>query len=307
MNLIGFKRLLVFGIFGSVASACTSGGGSDGGVDTPTNLDPPTLGEEPDRWQPQVGASWWWQIENTSELDVDLEVDVFDVDLFEGEESGKIAELVGAGSRVVCYFSAGTYEPNRPDAASFTDDAVISGSNLPQFSEELWLNIGNADALENVIKAIMRARLDLAEASGCDAVEPDNVDGHENDETFGMISASDQLNYNSWIATEAHERGLSVGLKNDLSQVETLSEIFDFAINEQCYGFGNQCAVYETTFLAADKPVFNQEYAASGGGGSVSEQDYINAACPYFQSQQISSLWKRGLNLDGQGVTICAP
>ncbi len=87
----------------------------------------------------------------------------------------------------------------------------------------------------------------------------------------------------------------------------TLSESFDFAINEQCYGFGNACMVYETTFLAAGKPVFNQEYATIGDGGSVGEQDYINAACPYFQSQQISSLWKRGLNLDGQGVRICTP
>jgi len=55
------------------------------------------------------------------------------------------------------------------------------------------------------LKPIMAARLDLARTKGCDAVDPDNVDGHTQDSGFA-ISYADQLAYNRWMATEAHAR-----------------------------------------------------------------------------------------------------
>ncbi len=256
-------------------------------------------------WTPAVGTSWWWQIENTAATDVTIDADVFDVDLFGGGESGKIAELRGAGKRVICYFSAGTYEPYRPDADDFTANALISDATLPEFSDETWLNIGDEAALEQSIKPVMRARMDLAQSLGCDAVEPDNVDGYANGETQGRISADDQLAYNRWLAGAAHERGLSVGLKNNVEQVPALVSEFDFAINEQCYAFDNECVAYESTFLAAGKAVFSQEYGSNGGGGGITESEFTTAACPYFKSQNISSLWKQALNVDGQNVTVC--
>ena len=39
------------------------------------------------------------------------------------------------------------------------------------------------------------------------------------------------------LADLAHERGLSIGLKNDLDQVADLVDHFDFAINEQCFQY----------------------------------------------------------------------
>ncbi|MFK8080495.1 MAG: endo alpha-1,4 polygalactosaminidase [Granulosicoccus sp.] len=257
------------------------------------------------RWKPALGASWWWQIENSEGLDVSIEADMFDIDLFDGAESGKIADLRDLGKRVVCYFSAGTYEPWRPDASRFTADSLISESNLPQFDDEVWLDIGNQTALENVIKPIMQARLDFARTQGCDGVEPDNVDGYSNSETQGRISAQDQLAYSRWLAQEAQSRGMSVGLKNDVEHLEELVDFFDFAVNEQCFAFGNECTAYESTFLDAGKPVFAQEYGQSGDGGQTTEARFINEACPYFQNQYISALWKQTLNLDGQGVRVC--
>lgn len=50
-----------------------------------------------------------------------------------------------------------------------------------------------------------------------DAVEPDLVEGFSNDTGF-PLTASDRLRHNRMIASIAHERGLSVGLKNDLPQ-----------------------------------------------------------------------------------------
>lgn len=268
---------------------------------------PPTNGSW---WKPQKGLLWWWQLENAANLNTSLNVDVYDIDLVEGQGAGKIAALKSKGYRVICYFSAGTYEDFRPDKNELLKNnkiALIGGSSLPQFPNEAWLAIGNTQALDTVIKPVMRARLELAKSAGCDAVEPDNVDGYDNGETQGQISKAQQLSYNRWIAAEAHNRGLSVGLKNATALLNDLKNDFDFAVNEQCYAYG-ECGAYANTFLGQNKPVFNQEYLdPEDAGGSVSKATYQGAACTYFRGQQIASLWKPGLNLNGQGVVQCQP
>ena len=62
----------------------------------------------------------------------------------------------------------------------------------------------------------------------------------------------------AFLATEAHARGLAIGLKNDLDQVGDLVSSFDFAINEQCFHY-NECDLVKP-FVAASKPVFGIEY-----------------------------------------------
>ena len=268
---------------------------------------PPTNGSW---WKPQKGLSWWWQLENAANLNTDLNVDVYDIDLVEGRDTGKIAVLKGKGYKVVCYFSAGTYEDFRPDKDELLKNnklALIGGSSLPQFPNEAWLAIGDTQALETIIKPVMRARLELAKSAGCDAVEPDNVDGYDNSETQGQITKAQQLAYNRWLATEAHSRGLSVGLKNAVALLGDLKNDFDFAVNEQCYAYG-ECGTYTNTFLAQNKPVFNQEYLdPDDAEGSVSKATFQGAACTYFRGQRVASLWKSGLNLNGQGVVQCQP
>lgn len=49
------------------------------------------------------------------------------------------------------------------------------------------------------------------------------------------------------------------GLKNAVELVPILVNKFDFALNEECHEW-NECVVYEDTFLAEGKPVFNVEY-----------------------------------------------
>ena len=61
------------------------------------------------------------------------------------------------------------------------------------------------------------------------------------------------------LATEAHARGLSIGLKNDLDQIPDLVGDFDWALDEQCWeydGVRPRCA----PFIAAGKAVFGVEY-----------------------------------------------
>lgn len=92
---------------------------------------------------------------------------------------------------------------------------------------------------------------------GCDGVEPDNVDGYSNKTGF-PLTAADQLKFNKTMAEEAHKRGLSIALKNDLDQVEELEPYFDFSVNEQCQEF-DECEML-LPFIKAGKPVFNAEY-----------------------------------------------
>ena len=78
----------------------------------------------------------------------------------------------------------------------------------------------------------MRIRLDLAVTKGCNGVEPDNADGYVNNSGF-PLSAATQLDYNRFLAGEAHNRRLSVALKNGVNQLSCLVGDFDLAINQK--------------------------------------------------------------------------
>lgn len=223
---------------------------SAGWLGCPPGANPPPGAE--DWYRPPVDATWQWQLQpdGNGEINTTYAVDVYDLDLFEAS-AALIAELQGSGRRVICYFSAGTFEDFRPDAGQFA--AADLGSTLEDFADERWLDIRS----ENV-RRILQARLDLAVERGCDCVEPDNVDAYANDSGF-PLTAEDQLDFNRFIADEAHARGLCVGLKNDLDQIAQLVGYFDFAVNEQCHEY-DECDALRP-FIDAGKPVFSAEYA----------------------------------------------
>jgi hypothetical protein len=175
--------------------------------------------------------------------------DVYDIDLFDNPRA-VIDALHQAGTKVVCYFSAGTYEPWRSDATNFPPSAL--GKPLADWPEERWLDVRSPAVLE-----VMRQRMDLAKQKGCDAVDTDNVDGYSNN-TGLPLTAADQLNYNRALAVEAHGHGLAIGLKNDLGQAAQLEPDFDFSINEQCHVY-NECDRLGV-FAEAGKAIFNIEY-----------------------------------------------
>ncbi|MEW6250277.1 MAG: endo alpha-1,4 polygalactosaminidase [Planctomycetota bacterium] len=214
-----------------------------------SNSPPPVQGEW---YRPNMNTTWQWQLQPdaTGRINTSYAADVYDVDLFEAPPT-LIEELHALNRRVICYFSAGTFENFRPDAGGF--EPAELGRRLADFADERWLDIRS----DNVYR-IMLARLDLAVQKHCDCVEPDNVDGYANDNGFGF-TAADQLEFNRFIANAAHARGLCVGLKNDLDQVPQLVAYFDFSVNEQCHEFGECDGLLP--FIAAGKPVFNAEYA----------------------------------------------
>jgi hypothetical protein len=214
--------------------------------------EPESDSEPGGRWRPGPGTSWQWQLQGT--IDTSLDVDVYDIDLFDTSAS-LIAELHADGRRVVCYFSAGSYEPWRPDADAFPE--AVKGRKMDGW-DELWLDVRRIELLAPVVEG----RLDLAVAKGCDAVEPDNVDGYANDTGFAL-SYDDQIAYNMFLAAEAHARGLSIALKNDVEQVADLVDVFDFAVNEECFSW-NECEAL-VPFVEAGKAVLGVEYELGTG------------------------------------------
>ncbi|MFI5817859.1 endo alpha-1,4 polygalactosaminidase [Streptomyces rishiriensis] len=198
-------------------------------------------------WRPRPGVEWQWQL--SGRLDTSVDVPVYDIDGFD-HDAATVAGLHHDGRRVVCYLSTGAWEDWRPDAKKFPA-AVIGESN--GWKGERWLDIRRTDVLE----PLLAARLDMCRDKGFDAVEPDNMDGYRNTTGF-PVEAADQLRYNRLVARLAHERGLSVGLKNDLDQIPALVGDFDFAVNEQCAQYG-ECAEL-TPFVEAGKAVFHVEY-----------------------------------------------
>jgi len=175
---------------------------------------------------------------------------VYDVDPRVVGAAG-VRRLRGEGRRVVCYFSAGSVEAFRGDPALPPD---VVGRPLAGYPDERWLDVRRAEVRSKVVSELDRAR-----AGGCDGVEPDNVDAYANPSGF-PLTAADQLAFNRFVAREAHRRGLTVGLKNDLDQVPGLVDEFDFAVDEQYHEYG-ECAALRP-FVAAGKPVLNAEYAA---------------------------------------------
>ena len=227
-------------------------------------------------WQPKASQhlDWQWELSDTA-IDTSFDVDMYDIDLFDSSQA-QIDELHAAGRKVVCYFSAGSWEDWRSDAGSFSE--AVKGNDLDGWAGEKWLDIRNA-----ALQPIMQARLDLAVTKKCDGVEPDNIDGYTNNTGF-PLTAADQLTYNNWLVTEAHNRNLSIGLKNDVDQINDLVGSFDWALNEECYQY-NECDGYQS-FITANKPVFGVEYNLEPA-----------AFCPQANASGYSWL-KKHLNLD---------
>jgi hypothetical protein len=198
-------------------------------------------------WRPARKTSWQWQLQGR--IDTSVDVEMYDVDLFDVAPS-TVDALRREKRVVICYFSAGSREPNRPDVARIQPSEI--GKSMAGWPGERWLDVRSKN-----IREIMRARLDLAVKKRCDGVEPDNVDGYDNETGFDL-RAGDQIDFNAFLADEAHRRGLSVGLKNAGDLAAKLEPRFDWALNEECVSKG-ECKKYRT-FLAAGKQVFHVEY-----------------------------------------------
>jgi hypothetical protein len=192
-----------------------------------------------------------WQIQFQGKLNFKVKkASVIDIDGFDNS-AATVSTLEAGGRKTLCYISAGSWENWRPDQGDFPPELL--GNVYDGYPDERWLDIRRMDLLA----PILEARIQMCKDKGFDAVDPDNLNGFENDTGF-PLTAGDQINFNAWLANLVHSKGLAVGLKNDGPQVGTLVNYYDFAIVESCFQY-EECSPYES-FVQNGKAVFAIEY-----------------------------------------------
>src|SRR5262245_34396884 len=87
-------------------------------------------------WQPEPGASW--QIQLQGDINTSYDVDMYVLDLFDTPQE-VIDELHAEQRKVICYFSAGSWEEWRTDANDFPE--IVLGKDLIGWEGERWLDI----------------------------------------------------------------------------------------------------------------------------------------------------------------------
>ncbi len=267
-------------ILATVSSVACSGAFQENpvrndGQDTPAPATP-IQPHQPNWWRPDPGSTWQWQLSDPR-IDLAIQAEIYDIDLFESDPD-MVADLQAGGSRVLCYLNAGAFENWRPDSESFPPEVL--GRSYQGWPGETWLDIRQLDLLG----PILEARLDQCRAKGFDGVEPDNIDGYQNDTGFNL-TYQDQLAFNLWLADQAHRRGLSIGLKNDSAQAADLAPYFDFALTEDC--FSEDWCEDLTPFLEEGKAVLAAEYT-----DRMSSTDFQNQVCPLAAELGISVILK---------------
>lgn len=201
-------------------------------------------------WKPQLGLSFQWQLQGT--VDTEFEANVFDIDGFDNS-AAVVAALHAKGRIVVCYFSS-QFEDWRADASQFLPADL--GRPLDEWPGEKWVDIKSPR-----VRAVMQARVNIAKAKLCDAIEWDNVDPHQQTTGFSF-SLDDTFDFLKFLSDATHNAGMAVALKNNVESLARLAPLFDMAVNEQCFEF-DECDPYKSHFTDLGKPVFNVEYAAA--------------------------------------------
>jgi hypothetical protein len=232
-------------------------------------------------YQPKIWDNMMIQLQwniNTSN-----NVEVYSIDLFD-TSAEFIQELQSQEKWVICYLSIWTFENWREDSILFPD--AVLWNDLWDWLGEKRLDISNYQDFQHIILE----RLNLAQEKWCDGIDPDNVDGFQNDTGF-ELTAEDQKEYLQFVSQEAKKRNLLIGLKNNLTQISELEPYFDFAINESCFDW-NECE-YLSTFIENDKPVFWLQYNKT-----------LNDFCPKAQEMKMSFALAN-YQLDGTKMEFC--
>ncbi|KAI9733676.1 MAG: hypothetical protein M1834_003278 [Cirrosporium novae-zelandiae] len=286
--LIVIIAALTIGLGIGLTRGSSSGNDNEGGSTTsPTSGN--TTAVNGTFWKPEVKATW--QIELLYPLnDTDVDATVWDIDLFINNAS-IIDQLHSQNRKVICYFSAGSYENWRPDKDKFKKSDL--GKTLDGWANEKWLDINS-----NNVRNIMLDRLDLAVSKNCDGVDPDNVDGYDNSNGLGLTE-DDSINYMKFLANGAHSRNMSIGLKNAGDIIPDVINWMQWSVNEQCIQY-DECDTYDP-FIQQNKPVFHIEYPSSAPHITVSQK---NNVCGSSQATNFSTVIKN-MDLDNW-VTECS-
>lgn len=143
----------------------------------------------------------------------------------------------------------------RSDANKF--QAADIGQPMGDWPNENWINTKSIN-----VRKIMAARLDLAKSKGCNGVDPDNMDAYAHDTGF-MLQQSDAVNYVTFLANQASQRGLAISLKNAGEIIPRVLNVVQYSVEEACNAY-SECDIYKP-FTDAGKAVFHVEYPKGYG------------------------------------------
>lgn len=207
-----------------------------------------------DCWKPRP-TTRSWQIQLSGKIDTSVRAPVVELDCAETPAT-TVRAFQRRGAKVLGYYSAGSIEEYRDDVARFPAEVV--GKVYDGYPDERWLDVRRID----VLLPILRDRMAACARKGFDGVDPDNVNGYENDTGF-PLTADDQVAFNRAVADAAHRLGLAVVLKNTGGLVPRLAGWFDGAVLESCFQF-EECARY-SPFVRRNKAVYAIEYERTPG------------------------------------------
>ncbi|CAN5217074.1 hypothetical protein BH11MYX1_BH11MYX1_28550 [soil metagenome] len=249
-------------------------------------------GAQPAHGTVAPGLAWQWQLQGTvneTVLDGVAGPKLMDIDMFAATPE-LVARLHAKQITVICYIESGDYATSRPDAGDFAPSIVTTP--LPGFPDEYFIDIRALDApagpTGRTLRQIMAARFDVAHAKNCDGIEPD-LDDLQNYATGYSISMADQLAYNAFLIGMAHDRGMSLGLKNGIGDAPATTQEFvdrsiangtDWAINEECNQF-DECGAY-AAFITTGRAVLQVEYldnqtiGYAGASGTCAKDNAAN-------------------------------
>ncbi|NPA12000.1 MAG: hypothetical protein GXO62_07135 [Epsilonproteobacteria bacterium] len=202
---------------------------------------------------------------------------IYEVDMFDTSKES-IKALKEKGKTVICYINAGAWEDWREDASLFPSSVI--GKDMDGWEGEKWLDIRS-----ELVREIMKKRMDLAFEKGCDGIDPDNINGYTNDTGFDL-TYDNQLEYNKFLAVEAKKRGLLIAQKNDFEQTDELAPYFDFMVAEEALEYN--LTQYFKPYIIQNKPIYDIEYKQE-----------------YFQCQSDFKVYLRSLALDGSLYKKC--
>ncbi|KAF4453109.1 endo alpha-14 polygalactosaminidase precursor [Fusarium albosuccineum] len=265
LSIVGVALVVIIALAVGLGVGLTRGKGGDDNSDSDSSNS--TLNARGKRWQPKVGEPWQIVLLKPIKLnddgnadDLKPDVGIWDLDLYDNDAE-TFEALRAAGKRVICYFSAGSWEDWRDDKDQFKKADL--GKTLDGWPDEKWLNLRSQN-----VRNIMKKRIKLAAEKGCDAIDPDNVDGYQNDNGLDLTEA-DAISYIKFLSTEAAKYNMSTGLKNAGGIISSVLSYVAFSVNEQCMQY-SECETF-AAFIKANKPVFNIEYPK--GAPKVKEAD----------------------------------
>ncbi len=241
-------------------------------------LDPrPPASDKISWWQPKVGVSFDWQLDDLKNGDT-FTADVVDVDAFTTTIE-QVAALHAQGKKVIAYLSVGTIENDRPDVSLLPQEVI--GQVYPEWPKERWLDIKQLEKL----KPWLNSRFNMIIKKGFDAIEPDNLDGH-NSKTGFVIGLNDAKKYCDYLIKLAHENGLGIGQKNVPELSIAYSEKFDWALTEDAFNQGWQKDL--KPYTDKNKPVFAVEYT-----NKTSEKNFSDVVCPQARLLKYTAILKK--------------